>query len=97
MHNRIGPFAAQEAKQQVVVPGDVEAAEPDLPAADLAPGLQSLLDGRDRGQGLDAQINVDLAPAQVVNDQYVMTGFRQVHRARPPTEAVAAENENLHP
>ena len=77
--------------------GDVEMDEAHGPTPDLLPRPQPLADRLDRSERLDTQINVDLAAAEVVDNENVMTGIRQVHRAGPPAEAVTAENENLHP
>jgi len=67
------------------------------PAVHLFPGPQPLLNRGDRRERLDAQVDVDLAAAEVVDDDDVVPAVSQVDRTGPTAEAVAAENENLHP
>ena len=66
-------------------------------AADLFPGFEAIADVRNRCERFDFQINVDLAPAQVVHDHNIVALVRQIHGAGPATEAVTTENENFHP
>ena len=54
-------------------------------------------DVRNRCERFDFQINVDLAPAQVVHDHNIVALIRQIHGAGPAAEAVTTENENFHP
>ena len=97
MDDCFGPLRLQQIQQARVVLGDVEGDEAHRPAAHLLPGGEAILDRGDRRERLHAQIDVDLAPTQVVDDHDIVAGIRQIHRAGPATEAVAAENENLHP
>ena len=65
-------------------------------AAHLFPSLKAVAHGGDRRQRLHLQVDVDLAPAEVVNNHHLMARICQVHRAGPTAEAVATENEDLH-
>ena len=77
--------------------GDVHMDKPHRFATGLLPGFQPFADARNRSEGFNFQIDVDLASAEVVDDQNVVALIGQVHRTGPAAEAVAAENQNFHP
>lgn len=76
--------------------GDVHVHEAHGLAADFFPGLQALANAGDGSQGLHLQININLAAAQVVDDDHIVALVGQVHGTRPATEAVTSKNKKLH-
>jgi len=76
--------------------GNVQVLEAHRFAAGLLPGPQPVGHGGDRRQRFHRQIDVDLAPAEVVHDQHVVALIGQVHGTGPAAEAVATQNEDLH-
>lgn len=55
-----------------------------------APPFDALLDGCDGCEGVEAQLEVKLAAAEVVNNADLVTAGRQVQGGGPATVAVAA-------
>ncbi len=92
--DRIGLVVGQQVQQHPVVLGDVEPMERDLTAGQLAPGRQARPDRRDRRQRLGLELDVGVAPRQVVDDLDVVARGRQMQRRRPSTEAVSTEDQD---
>src|SRR5690606_39708884 len=63
---------------------------------DLLPRGDALAHGADRGQGANLQLIVDVAAAEVVDDQHVPAARREVQGRGPAAEAVAAQNHHAH-
>ena len=97
MHHRIRLFVLQQVEQTLVLVGNVHVDKAHRLATDLFPGLEALADAHDRREGFHLEIDIDLAAAEVIDDQHLMALIRQVHRTGPAAEAVTAENENFHP
>ena len=76
--------------------GDVHVDKAHRLAADLSPGLETLANAGDWGEGLDLQIDVDLAAAEVVNDQNIVALIGQIHSTGPAAKAVTTKDQDLH-
>ena len=61
---------------------------------DLAPGADPLVEGRDREERADAELEFPLALGEVVDDGDAPAGSREGHRGRPAQIAVAAEDQD---
>ena len=94
VHDRVGLVVDQQVQQHPVVLGDVEAVERDLAAGQLPPGRQARPDRRDRRQRLGLELDVGVAPGEVVDDRDVVARGRQVQRRRPSAEAVSTEDQD---
>lgn len=92
MNNGVGTGFEEHANKPVVLLGQVEIDEADLLASVLSPHDQALAYGADRREGLDFELDIDEAPAQVVDDGHVVAGLRQVQGRRPPAEPVTTED-----
>ena len=95
VHHRIGALGQQQIHQSLVLMGQVELHKAHRLATHLVPGPQPLGHGGDGGERLNLQVDVDLAAAEVVDDDDLVARIGQVDRAGPTAEAVAAENEYL--
>ena len=91
--DRVGPEAVDDRLDEGVV-GQVADEELDLVLGDLAPGADPLVEGRDREERPDAELELPLALGEVVDDGDPMAGPREGHRGRPAEVAVAAEHED---
>src|SRR5690606_40858106 len=66
----------------------------DVCSSDL--GGDAFAHGADRSQGLDFELVVDVAAAEVVDDQHVPAAGGQMQRRGPAAESVAAQNQYPH-
>src|SRR4029453_10912710 len=66
----------------------------DLVLGDLAPGAAPLVEGRNREQGADAQLELPLALGEIVDHRDAVPGPGEGHRRRPSEIAIATEHEN---
>src|ERR687890_324159 len=76
--------------------GDVDVVEVYLVACQLLPDAETLAHGANRGEGLAFQLDVYLAPGEVVDNCHLISLRREVQRGGPAAEAVAAQYEYLH-
>jgi hypothetical protein len=94
MHDRVGRVAGDEVAQVAVLGGDVEAVEADLAARELAPGGQPRPQRLDRRQRRGLELDVGVAPREVVDDRDVVAAGGQVQRRGPPAEPVASQDQD---
>ena len=92
--DRVGLPVEQQVEQLAVVLGDVEAVERDLAAGQLAPRRQARADRPDRRQRLGLELDVGVAPREVVHDRDLVAAGRQVQGRGPAAEAVSTENQD---
>jgi len=92
----VGLPILEQVQQPLVVDGHVEIVKGDVAAGDFLPGPQPLAHGADRREGVAFQLDVDLAPREVVHDGHLVAQVGQMQRRGPATEAVAAENQDFH-
>ncbi|MNE59606.1 hypothetical protein D3C80_1547130 [compost metagenome] len=92
----VGRPVPDQGDQTVELLTDCQIDEVDGSARDLLPGGDAFAHGADGRQGLDLQLIVDVAPAEVVDDQHVPAARREVQGRGPAAEAVAAKNDYAH-
>ncbi|MNS99371.1 hypothetical protein D3C72_1337720 [compost metagenome] len=92
----VGFPVADQGDQAIELLAHRHVDEVDGAAADFAPCGDALAHGADGGQGLNLQLVVDVAAAEVVDDQNLPAPRRQVQGRGPAAEAVAAENDHPH-
>ena len=78
MHHGVRTDRQQDVDKSVELLGEVEVDEVDLVARDLLPCPDAFADRADRRQRLDFEFDVDVAPAQIVNDGYFVAEVREV-------------------
>src|SRR5919112_34016 len=86
----------EQVQKLLVVLGDVDVVEVDPVAGQLLPDAQALAHRTNRGEGLTLQLDVYLAPGEVVDNCHLVALRREVQRGWPAAKAVAAQNEYLH-
>ena len=92
----VGAVLGEPLLQALVVLGEVEEVEADAAAGLLVPDAGALLDRVHGGQGLDAELGVDPAAGEVVEDVDLVALVAEVEGRRPAAEAVSAEYRDLH-
>jgi hypothetical protein len=92
--DRIGAPVRQQRDELVEVLGDVEVVGGDLAAGQLLPRGDARGERLDRRERVGAQLDVGLAPGEVVDDADVVVVGREVQRRRPSAEAVAAQDQD---
>ena len=94
--DRVGADLGEPLFQPLVVLGDVEQVEADAAAGLLVPDAGALLDRVHRRQRLHAELGVDPAAREVVDDVDLVALVGEVQGGGPAAEAVPAENRDLH-
>ena len=84
----------EEAQHPVVVVGKVDVAKFNLLSGHLLPCGDPLVDRLDRRQRIAAQLDVDLSPRKVVDNDDVVARLGQKQARRPSAEPVAAEYDD---
>ena len=96
MHYRIRGFVPQQLQQPLVLPGQIQEQEADRLSPHLLPAHEPILNRGNGRQGRDAQLNVNFATAEVVDNDHVVSLVCKVQSTGPATKTVTTKNKNLH-
>jgi hypothetical protein len=88
--DRVGLPLEEKVQKPTIVLGHVDVVEVYPVAGQLLPDAKALAHRTDRGEGLAFQLDVYLAPGEVVDNSHLVPLRREVQRGGPAAEAVAA-------
>ena len=93
--HRAGGLERLEGGAEELVVADVAHEELDLVAGDLLPLAHALVDAPDGREGVEPELVVEGATAEVVHDGHLVPAVAEVKRRRPAAVPVAADDHHL--
>jgi hypothetical protein len=92
VNNGVGTLGYDQLREEVVVLGEVEILKADCLARNFLPNANALAHRANWRQGVDLELKIDGAAAQVVNDDDVVANVRKVQGGRPTTKSITTKN-----